>query len=443
MKKILRILCCMICFLYGFSSVQAWPVLSIKKDPDQDLNYKQMPAAVLNIETTKEKQRPICSWPEKATSFFPDCDKTYQIRLDLKGFDTGHLLYLSAFLEKISNDSDLKKRVALLILTNGTSYKFNKLFPGIKSFFDNIEKAEIFYAHSGDQKPTSPATNLHSLSPETFENIFEKISKNSKDSVSSDFSTNTSMVKIGKYASKISKSKSPQILKDLIQKGTFQEYRDDLERRWKEVGERKADLFLGLKKYSQYKKIHYDSLSDTIETPENIIFLEVGGMRYGGGKTLVEFCQKLPHLRAIRICNSYSSPDDLIELCQAKITRASSHMASQDISESSQAEFDDENLDLESTQALLSNKGVFFVDIETAGIKGGTKKFKKNLKKQGFSSFVPYFLWVPSIWSHEEDFTSLSNAHQRRHQLFWIFCNYLTLLEQEFCYNYEKIWNKR
>lgn len=335
--------------------------------------------------------------------------------MDLKGFTGEDLLRIAFFLKTVSDHYELQHRVPVLILQNGTTYKFNKIFSGVERFFKNMGGAEVIYQHTGKQTPASPYQSLRSLSSNTLKQIFSQVDKGITENDSQSIGT----FKIGNESLEVSQPKSPKILRDLIQKAEFQECRDELEGKWYRL-EKKVDSFLGIKHYNQWMNIHYDSLLKTDvhlqeESLEQIVFLEIEGMRYGGGKALVEFCQKLPSLRAIRICNSYSDSDDFMELCRAKRTLSS-----------------------DDSESFLSKTNVFFVDVETAGMKGGIKKLKKNLAKEGLSSFLPYFLWVPSIWSHKEDFTSLGDSHQKRHELFWVFGDYLALLKEEHRYHSEK-----
>jgi len=101
-------------------------------------------------------------WAERIDSLLPEEQKPYHLALDLSSFDAGALENISLFLKTLSRNNT---RVFTLTLQNGTSYKFNRVFEGVRDFFQNTPDACVIYHHKGTQTPAAALKGLGSLSP--------------------------------------------------------------------------------------------------------------------------------------------------------------------------------------------------------------------------------------------------------------------------------------
>lgn len=378
------------------------------------------------VKLSKATPTPTSQWSRNIDTFFcqdlPGKSKYYQITIDLEGFSSGSLSNISKFLTDLAAATSVNLYTPLLILTNGTSFKFNRIFKGIKAFFQKVPRAQVHYYHSGIQSPCAAEKGLsllasvqsvvnHATSGGAMDKLaLEIVSYKLPDGEGKPLSPNFSEICDGSSPGNIKTNFPTEMLQKMVQFEEVEEKMMALRSRWdsQEGGEWPP---LGIKDLNQVKQIHIDSLGKFLKDGylDATLVLEVSGLLGGDDiRKVVDLCWKMPSLRCLRIRDSACMLSSFVEFCDPQST--------------------DE--DIESAESMLLDRNKLrFLDVQTA-LRGGadsTEKSEYSGRRKKF--FIDHFVWIPA---EDNRFESLSIEAKKTHLLFEVLSGYLALLQSEF-----------
>ena len=166
-----RVLTCLsfggILFPALFSLALAGPWFRIQKSdavPESTASFQW----VTFNDTCPGKRFPTFTWSQNLALFFPQSEtgprQTYQLSIDLKNLGGHQLLSVAEFLAALGHAPDINSYTPVLHIKNGTSFKFNRIFEGIKIFFQSTPRAQVVYHHQGIGEPRAARQGLASLS---------------------------------------------------------------------------------------------------------------------------------------------------------------------------------------------------------------------------------------------------------------------------------------
>jgi len=349
-------------------------------------------------------------------------NKKYKITVDLQNLSGGLLGNLSNLLKKLAS-SVVKSYTPFLILENGTSYKFNKIFPGIKFFFENIPDAEIRYQHTGIQSPIAAATQLNSLAhiqeildqpPDYSSGLFQKINDNLKRLTISESNSKKSIsprfLEISSDGNNFSKNtESPEkMLQIIVNCEELDQQIKIIKQKWKGLNMPEWPP-LGLKIFSQFESINASKLNVYLKEKliKDIVALEISGLLNDDLQKTIDFCELNPSIRCIILKNSNCFPQDFLNFTSITNTN------------------DDES------NTLLKVDRINFIDVTTAFSSNGTANdLEKVFTHQGQASYFKYFIYFPASLQNNNVFQNLNKEAQEHHKRFWVFLEYLDLLKE-------------
>lgn len=376
---------------------------------------------------------PTSQWSQNMTTLFPQDEvekrKYYKVVVDLEGFSKGPLSNISKFLSALSETPNIRPFTPLLILENGTNYKFNRIYHGIQTFFHNTPNAVVCYYHTGIQSPCAVEKGLGSLAavqqiidqqlPVDNSSPINQLAHAIAELTLSDESSASSSPK---FAEIDSDGRSPKIIKEvktnfpaemlqkIVQYEEVEQKIMSLKERWDslEGGEWPP---LGIKAPNQIKQIHIGSLEDFLRAnhPESALVVEVSGLTRGDDvKSVIDLCWNIPSIRCLRIQDSACMLSSFVGFCDP------------------QSEEEDE----EPEEILLLNRDrIRFLDVQTALRGGADLSSLSEYSEHTWNIFTHYFVWIPL---EDKRFESLELDAQKTHRLFGVFSEYLELLQSAF-----------
>lgn len=401
---------------------------SIKK-PDITWDENELTKVIITKKTnTYQIAKDPKSLFEKVISGNSQAQRKFKLIIDLQDIYSDSLMNITIILSKLGVDNTSpqptsgvpRNFVPLLIIENGTSYKFNKIFSGISDFFAHTPKAEIRYSHTGIQFPCAAQKGLGTLSAmchlkshpkapaDPLQQLTDKIAELTLDNQpTSSLTPKFSETISNKNQETTIQEQNTESPAEMLQRVIKYEEVDRLKERWENFSEKWPPL--GVTKAEQITKIYiddFDELSTTVgRTP--LVVLEVSGLLNDDNqaKKLIDFCWKTPSIRCVRIQDSLCTLSNLAGFFEVKNDKEGREIA------------------------LLDESRIRFLDIKTA-LDAETRptdlpQYFKNRKQMSFLNFL---IWESPSSSVSESF---SQELQNNHLLFGVFLEYLMLLQSE------------
>jgi hypothetical protein len=118
---------------------------------------------IQQVTISRPQSGEISTWSEKIDTFFPDTRQEYHIVMDLSSLETLALCNLNKFFLQLSTKKPVISQISQITLTNGTSFRFNKIKEGLITMLKQNSQMAVEYLHKGIQTPASPAKALKSV----------------------------------------------------------------------------------------------------------------------------------------------------------------------------------------------------------------------------------------------------------------------------------------
>ncbi|HQS83805.1 MAG: hypothetical protein B7Y25_02695 [Alphaproteobacteria bacterium 16-39-46] len=282
--------------------------------------HKSKHGECLEISLNKGFSRTLSTftWGDNLETVLPQ-DKTrtpYRLRIDLEGFDGTQINNIGWFLSKLSQCSNhhILDNLKILILDNGTSYKFNRLFFGLQEFSKHVESASIIYRHKGTQTPKAALEGFEVIE----KGMARRVEKEGKE-------ISLSPLEKPKEASEEDEEIVDDLrtLKEQVLRREQILEEEDLTQKWTDLKLHHSlpdwmndrEPFLGIKKQEDILDIHSDDLPEILlksETDKHK-FLSVRGASSEDIEGIISVCQK-ENISYLRITNSSCRPEILEQL---------------------------------------------------------------------------------------------------------------------------------
>lgn len=367
-------------------------------------------------------------WANDVKRFFPQADsqKTfYTVAVNLEDFSGVSLNNITNFLVALANTPDVNKYTPVLHLESGTSYKFNKIFPGIKEFFQKTPRARVIYCHTGVQEPKSVRKGLNSLAPlkelreissYTMKELFKMMKSLSieskkelqKDSQVASFSEQSADDQ-EEGEGPIKTEEPVTFLQTAIQYEELGQEILKLQSKWTALG---GDFWppLGVENLDQVQSIGgIASLRDVLNDSSKPIVLEVAGLFAGDAWELLKLCRKKPSIRCVIVQDSACVPEDFKGFYTTGTALE------------------------EKAPGVLGEDKIRFLNVQTAFNTGEgqiTDLYDYFARKHSKNS-LDYFVQFDPYSLNFTDFQTLTPGAQKTHRLFWVLSAYLNLLRSD------------
>lgn len=346
---------------------------------------------------------------------------SYKVIINLEDFSSGSLNNIANFLVSLATTKTIDAPV--LVLENGTSYKFNKIFPGIQKFFQETPKAQVIYTQGGLQTPKAAREGLSSLSSlkEFSFREMDKLTKQMKRLTINSLSMledGTNIFSFSEWDSESDledqKGAVPKkyttepvvFLRTAVQYKELEQEIEELKLKWDTLG-RKEWPPLGVKKLNQVRSIcGVSALCELFDDSSKPIILEVEGLFEGEARKLADLCHQKPSIQCVVVQNSACNPKDFKGF----------HITNDNFEKK--------------TSDLLGEDKIRFVNVQTAfkmerdSITNLCDYFERKHQKDSLN----YFVELSPSPSDDSAFQKLTPDAQKTHQLFWVLSDYLELL---------------
>lgn len=402
----------------------------IKKSDAPSWREDELTSVTLSkkVNTYQIAKNPALLFPDSSSS---DAQKKYKLTIDLKGVDAGSLVNISIFLSELSQLSPASQPpyqtcqlfVPLLVLENSTSFKFNKIFPGITDFFNRTPEVEIQYSQLEPRFPRAAQKGFSTLeamqklpsyqplgSPDPLQKLTEGVERLTLKAPSlpltlaKPLSPKFLEIISRKNEGPAAREKLTDFPAEMLKRVVNYEEVTELKEQWEEFAEEWPPL--GVVRKEQIHEIYIDNFGAFSGKTDltSVVVLEVSGLLNDNrqAQKVIDFCWQTPSIRCVRIRDSMCILPNLEGFFQSRKEKDGKETT------------------------LLGKEKIRFLDIETA-IDADARpidlpQYFKNKKQENFLDFL---IWDSSFSPVSPSFSPES---KRNHQRFDAFLDYLNLL---------------
>jgi hypothetical protein len=380
------------------------------------------PIRTLRLDKEYDKKFHSSNWSSQINRLFDEHKEgdIWQVVIVLSDFTMNYLRNVTNFLCSLAQTKDVNCYTPVLIIDQGTSIKFNVIYPGIEAFFRQVPKARVHYIHKGTKIPKAARTSLGRLAP-----LNEGVEYSNEISL---LCGKMKGLKLQEEDDRISRrptyrdidlesgredlsptGDATAMLRAAVNCEELAWELKKLKKRWNDLHNSEWPPF-SLKETTQMVSVvGAGELAQFRDQPLQPIVLTVEGLFPDEAEILPSICRVKPSLRCIIVKNSGCRPIDF-----GKFTEYQKD--------------DDPN-----EQGVMREDGVDFIDVETAFNTGGGSitDLESHYKKIDRPGSLSYFVYLPSAEFAPILFEKLELQAKSRHQSYWVFRDYMQLLQSD------------
>lgn len=105
----------------------------------------------------------VTKWSTFDSHFFPESQQKYALTLDLKDTEGLSLFDFNELLCRVAKNERISRLIGYVELLEGTSFRFNKIKPGLSTLIQQNPDIAVKYVHTGIQTPATPKKTLRSI----------------------------------------------------------------------------------------------------------------------------------------------------------------------------------------------------------------------------------------------------------------------------------------